>query len=182
MTTRMIATAALALTLAACGKSGNGTGNATTSSGPAAAAPSSAPAGGAKLRPGLYETAMEMTISGLPPEVAKAMAAHKTTGRSCVTAQDANRPNGDLFGGKQAQGCEQKDVVYSGGRIHGTMVCAPRGKGAAASTFTMDGRYSNDGFDVTMKIVSAVEGRSMTMEGHTIGRRVGDCPAGMKED
>ncbi|MFL6859102.1 MAG: DUF3617 domain-containing protein [Allosphingosinicella sp.] len=180
MKTRWMATAALALALGACGKNGDG-GNAAAGKGPTAAAPSSAPSGAARLRPGLYETAMEMTISGLPPEVAKAMAAHKTTGRSCVTAEDANRPNGDLFGGKQAEGCTQKDVVYGGGRIHGTMSCAPKRNGEPASSFTMDGSYSGDGFDVRMKIVTAAEGRNMVMEGHTIGRRVGDCPAGEKE-
>ncbi|MEA2999310.1 MAG: hypothetical protein QOH04_2206 [Sphingomonadales bacterium] len=188
MGTKTIAMLGLALALGACGKSGNqagGNGAARTAEAGNASAPgasASAPAvGGSKLRPGLYETAMEMKVAGLPPQVAQAMQHTKMTSRSCVTPEEANRPSGELFSGNKAEGCEAKDLAYEGGRIHGTMTCAPKHGVEGSTSITMDGSYGGESFDIRTKVVTAAQGRTMTMEGHTVGRRIGDCPAGGKE-
>jgi hypothetical protein len=184
------AAAALALSLAACGKGGTGSGQAAANgSAPAAgnasasaSTPVTAPAGeGLKLRPGRYETAMEMKVSGLPPEVAKAMTGTKMTSKSCITPEEANRPSGQMFGGDKAQGCKSQNMAYAGGRIHGSMTCPAR-NGGGASEFSMDGTYSAEAFDIRTRIVAHGAGsQAMTMEGHTVGRRIGECTGDGKD-
>jgi hypothetical protein len=191
MRTKTIAILGVALALGACGKTGGGEGNsaaAAAGSGNASATASTSGSGaassataGAKLRPGLYENTIQTSVTGLPPQIAKAMMDHKVTSRSCVTPQEASRPSGELFGGQQAQGCTTKDLAYEGGRIHGTMTCVPTAERKSAMTFTMDGTYGGESFDVRTRVETNVEGHSMVMEGRTIARRVGDCPADGKE-
>jgi hypothetical protein len=174
--TGLAATALFAL--AACGSGGSADGN-KAAGGRASASPSAA--GGVKLKPGLYETSMEMKISGLPANLAKAMQANKSDSKSCVTEEEANRPNGDLFAGEKHEGCEAKDSQFGNGRIHGTLTCTGKGNGGqGATTITMDGTYGSDNYDVRTKMVTTAQGAAMTMEGHIVGRRVGECPAGMK--
>jgi hypothetical protein len=190
MGTKTMAMLGLALALGACGKSGGdgnraaaaaGGGNASATASATGTATAPSVGGGSKLRPGLYENSVQMTVSGLPPQVAQAMMNRKVTSRSCVTPAEANRPSGDLFGGQQAQGCKAKDLAYEGGRIHGTMTCVATGTRKATSTITMDGTYGGESYDVHTRIETSAEGHAMTMEGHTVGRRIGDCPAGGKE-
>jgi hypothetical protein len=159
--------------LAACGKSGDSAGGNAAGSGGAAVA-----AGGGGIKPGMYETTTEMKMSGLPPSMAKAMEGTKTTARNCVTPEEANHPSGELFSGEKKEGCESKDNVFAAGRIRGTMVCKGKSPGQGVSTISMDGTYGSDNYDVRMAMTMSNEGREVKMEGHTVGRRVGDCPAG----
>jgi len=188
MKSHIIATAAVALALGACSKGGsgseqaaaNGAAPAAGNAGSASTPVTATAAEGLKLRPGLYETAMEMSVSGLPPEVAKRMGGTKMTSRSCITPEEANRPSGEMFGGDKAQGCKSENLAYAGGRIHGAMSCPAR-NGGGASEFSMDGTYSAEAFDIRTRIVAHGAGsQAMTMEGHTVGRRVGECKG--KED
>jgi hypothetical protein len=147
------------------------TADALTSTAPSAPAA----AEGLKLRPGLYESSTDMKIEGLPPQLAKVMNGTKMTDRSCVTPEEANRPSSELFGGKKAEGCQQKDLVYAGGRIHGVLIC-PAKSGGEASQVTMDGTYSADSFDMHTRIVTHGAGsQGMAMEGHMTAHRVGEC-------
>jgi hypothetical protein len=175
--TGLAATALFAL--AACGQSGGSAdGNKAGGSGGGSASAS----GGAKLKPGLYETSVEMKVSGLPANMAKAMEANKTNGKTCVTEEEANRPTGDLFAGEKHAGCEAKDSQFGNGRIHGTLTCSGKANGGqGTTTITMDGTYGSDHYDVNTKMTTTAQGSAMTMEGHMVGRRVGDCPADMKD-
>jgi hypothetical protein len=180
-------------TLAACskptpGRSDNAAGaNGAAADGNAAAGNTAAPAGGsapaatAQLNPGEWETAVEMKMTGMPPEVAKAMAGQKIVTRHCLTPEKAAKPSGDLFSGKPQQGCERKDWAMSGGRVHGALACKdPRG---GSSTVTMDGQYGGDSFDVRMSFAGEQGGRSITWESHSVGRRVAPaCSAATKDD
>jgi hypothetical protein len=178
----MIGLAATAcLALAGCGKSGDGGGNSAAAGGggnaSASAASPSAPAGGGgggQLRPGLYETAVELSVTGLPPAMAKAMGATKKTGRTCITPQEAARPNGDLFSGEKHKGCTYADNVFAGGQIRGSISCTGE-KGQGKMTMTMAGTYSSESFDVRTQMAVAGGGATMNMAGHSVGRRIGDC-------
>jgi hypothetical protein len=182
----------LALTLGACGKSGSqaagnaAAGNAAAPSASAsAAAPSGAAAGNIQLNPGEWETTSQMQMEGLgnlPPQAAQAMKglSRTTTTRHCLTPERARNPGGEMFSGKQQEGCSKQGFTFAGGRVQGSMTCKdPRGM---ASTVTMDGQYGGDNFDVTMKMTASGEGRNMTWSAHTIGRRIGACPAGADKD
>jgi hypothetical protein len=196
MGTKTLAVLGFALALGACGKSGNSASGNGAAAGNAAAPSATASAGtqggGAatggniQLNPGEWESTSEMTISGLgnlPPEAARAMQglSQKTTTRHCLTPEKAQHPGGDLFSGKQREGCSHEGFTFAGGRVKGSMTCKdPRGM---ASTVTMDGQYGSDNFEVTMKMTASGEGRAMTWNAHTVGRRIGACPpGGDKED
>jgi hypothetical protein len=193
MGTKTMAVLGLALALGACGKSGSqASGNAAASGNSASASASAGTqsggtaAGNIQLNPGEWETTSQIAMSGLgnlPPQAAQAMKglSQKVTTRHCLTPERARNPGGDLFSGKQQEGCSRQGFTFAGGRVQGSMTCKdPRGM---ASTVTMDGQYGGDSFDVTMKMTASGEGRGMTWSSHTIGRRVGACPAGAdKED
>jgi hypothetical protein len=170
--------AGLALALVACGKSGeqNGGNQSAAAKGPGG----SAPAVQMKLNPGLWETNVEMAVSGLPANVAAMMKGTKVTTRSCVTQEEASRPSGEIFAGKQRDGCTYSDYSVSGGRIHGKMSCTGN-NGQGAMTMVMDGKYGGDSFDVTMNVDTKAAGQSMAIGSHTTGRRIGACSAADKE-
>lgn len=170
------AAAGTVLALAACGKSGE-----QASGNQAGKAPASAPhAVALKLNPGLWETDVEMAMSGGPANLAGMMKGTKITTRSCITQEQASRPSGEIFAGKERNGCTYSDYSVSDGRIHGKMSCTGE-SGRGAMTMVMDGKYGGDSFDVAMKVDTSAAGQSMAIGTHTIGRRVGECPSDMKK-
>jgi hypothetical protein len=191
MTTRTAMAAAALVALAACGKSGqqsqsNGSGGngSATATAPAQGGGSAPPAAAARsrLNPGQWEVTVEMAMNGMPADVARMMKGTKVTSRSCITPEEANRPNGNIFAGQKANGCTYQDFAVTGGRIHGTMSCAGESGRGGHMTMTMDGSYGGDSFDVRTKMdATGGQGTAMSVDSRTVGRRIGDCPAGMKE-
>ena len=133
-----------------------------------------------KLSPGLWETSVEMAISGLPANLAAFTKGAKLTTRSCITEEQASRPSGEIFAGKQRNGCTYSDYSVSDGRIHGKVTCNEQ-NGRGPMTMVMDGKYGGDSFDVTMSVDTSVAGQTVAAGSHTIGRRIGECPANMKK-
>jgi major membrane immunogen (membrane-anchored lipoprotein) len=175
MGTRVILAATAAIALAACGGSDKGDGN-------QAAGTQSAAAGGASgmnLNPGQWETTVEMKPGKVPgmPAGMGSIAMPKTTVQTCMTAEDAKGPKGDMFTGKKDGNCTNRDFSMSGGRLRGTVTCSAEGQGGE-TVMVMDGRYSPDSFDVTMKVSGKAGGAPFDMEMHSTGRRIGECPAG----
>lgn len=163
---------------AAAGDNASAGGNATETA--SAATPSGGPGQRMKLDPGQWEITVETKMSGegLPPEVASAMAASKSTTRTCITREEAEKPDGNILAGEQKNGCTAKDFSMENGRVRGTMSC-PGQNGAGAMTMTMDGQYGGTSFDIRNKMEMSGTGASgMTIEAHSVGKRVGDCPAG----
>lgn len=180
--------AAACLGLAACGggdgnSSGSSSGNAAASgadAGSASASGAGAAGTGAKLTPGLYETTAEMKIGGLPEGMAKAMEPSQEKKRQCITPEEASKGSADLFSTKD-ENCQQKDVVFAGGRIHGTLTCRGKEGGEGASTVTIDGTYSSTGYDVRSQMSVQAGGKPMTIDAHLVGRRVGECTGSEEE-
>ncbi len=166
MKTQMLMTAA-ALALAACGssdKSGGGS--------------------GVSLQPGEWEMKMEVVdvkAEGLPAGMADGMkkSASSTT-KTCMTPEEAKGPKGDIFAGDKSGSCKSEGFKWEGGRIQGKTTCPGQG-GTGQTVMTMDGRYSPQSIDMTMKSETDLMGKPMTMEMRVSGKRVGECPAATKE-
>lgn len=186
--------AAMVAALASCskptpGRSDKSGGNAVRGNA-AATAPATASSAGTPgrnpLNPGEWETSVEVKMAGLPanlpPEAAKAMHGMKMVTRHCLTPEEAAKPSGDVFSGKDQKNCTRQDWTMSGGRLHGALVCKGSGSGTT-TTMALDGQYGGDSFDVTMVMTGDHGGQSMHMESHSVGRRVADvCSAASKND
>jgi hypothetical protein len=157
--------------------SGGGQGSASPS-GASQGSASASGAGAATITPGLYETSVSVNVGGLPETLAKSMQGSVEKQQDCVTPEEAAKGSADLFG-KKDDNCQSKDVVFAGGRIHGTLVCRGKGgEGEGAATITLDGSYTSTGYDVTANMVTQAGGKKMTVETRVVGRRVGECKAG----
>ncbi len=194
MKTRLILGAA-ALALAACGSSGGdkgasaGNGSAGGESGGEASAAGSggsgsgsAAASAVNLQPGEWEMNMQVVnvkVEGLPEGVADAMKKEGKASRTCMTEEEAKGPKADMFTKDNAGNCKSENFSWSGGRIQGRTVCEGQG-GAGKTVMTMDGRYSAQSIDMTMKSETDMMGKGMTMEMRLSGKRVGECTAATK--
>lgn len=176
MKTHLILSAAV-LVLAACGKPGGGNES-------SAAAGGGGSGGGISLQPGEWEMKTEVVnvaAEGLPAGMAEGMkkTASSTT-RTCMTPEEAKGPKGDLFAGDKSGNCKSEGFSWAGGRISGKTVCTGQG-GAGKTEMTMDGTYSAQNMDMTMKSKTDLGGKAMTMEMRVSGRRLGECSAAAKE-
>lgn len=177
MKTHLILSAAV-LVLAACGKSGGG-----NESSAAAGGGGSASASGVNLQPGEWEMKTEVVnvaAEGLPAGIAEGMKAQaSSTTKTCMTPEEAKGPKGDIFAGKDSN-CKSENFSWSGGAIKGKTVCTGQG-GAGRTEMEMDGKYSAQSIDMTMKSKTDLAGKAMTMEMRVQGRRIGECSAATKE-
>lgn len=176
MKTHLILSAAV-LVLAACGKSGGGNESSAAGGG------GSASASGVNLQPGEWEMKTEVVnvaAEGLPAGIAEGMKAQaSSTTKTCMTPEEAKGPKGDIFAGKDSN-CKSENFSWSGGTIKGKTVCTGQG-GAGRTEMEMDGKYSAQSIDMTMKSKTDLAGKAMTMEMRVSGRRVGECSAATKE-
>jgi hypothetical protein len=197
MKTRLILGAA-ALALAACGSSGgdkaDGAGNRSTASESGGSAASGTGGGGGpggsggsggevNLQPGEWEMNMEVVnvkVEGLPEGVADAMKKEGKASRTCMTEEEAKGPKADMFTKDNPGNCKSEGFSWSGGRIQGKTTCEGQG-GAGKTQMTMDGRYTPQSIDMTMKSETDMMGKAMTMEMRLSGKRVGECTAATKE-
>ncbi|HEX9965626.1 MAG TPA: DUF3617 domain-containing protein [Allosphingosinicella sp.] len=187
MKTRLVLGAA-ALALAACGSSGGDKGGSGGNGSTAAAAGSggsgSESGSGVNLQPGEWEMKMDVVnvkVDGLPEGVADAMKKEggKAT-RDCMTEEEAKGPKPDMFTKDNPANCKTEGFSWSGGRIQGKTTCTGQ-NGAGKTQMTMDGRYTAQSIDMTMKSETDMMGKAMTMEMRLTGRRVGECTAATKE-
>ena len=134
-------------------------------------------------QPGEWEMKTEVVnvkAEGMPPGMAEGMkqSASSTT-RTCMSAEDAKGPKGDLFTGDKSGNCKSEGFSWAGGKISGKTTCGTDSSGR--TVMTMDGQYSPQSIDMTIKSATNVAGREVAMEMRMSGRRVGECSAGAKE-
>lgn len=177
MKTKLMMTAA-ALALAACGSSDKGGGNGT-----AAAEGGGGSASGVSLQPGEWEMKMEVVdvkADGLPAGMAEGMKkSASSTSKTCMTPEEAKGPKGDIFAGDKSGNCKSEGFKWADGRIEGKTTCPGQG-GTGQTVMTMNGSYSPQSIDMTMKTETDLMGKPMTMEMRVSGKRVGECSAGTK--
>lgn len=132
------------------------------------------------VRPGKWlstVTIEEMTIPGMPPELAAKMK-ERTAAReveTCLTPEQANKPKEDFFAGVD-KSCRYDHFEMDDGKIEATMRCS---KDQVVQTMTMSGNYSPDHYQMSMasKMDGAGPQSGMTMKMKVDARRVGDCDA-----
>jgi hypothetical protein len=168
---------AVLLALAACGGAGKKDEAKTDRSGAPAA---SAGAVATQLNPGEWEMTIDssaMAIPGMPADALKAMKDTKVTHRQCITPEEARRPTADTFGGKNRGDCKQTEFTMAGGSLHAVTSCSGAG-GKGGTTITTDGQFGGDSLDMRSKMSTDTGRGVMTVEGHVVGRRIGECKAG----
>lgn len=130
------------------------------------------------VSPGKWQlrmTIQDMSIPGMPPEMAQHMKSAMGQGRafeSCVTPEDAKRPKEKFFAGADAPNCRYDNFTMGGGKVSLLMHCDGEG---GKRTMKMDGTYGADAYHMTMASTGQVEGGTMTMTATMDGKRVGAC-------
>lgn len=174
---RPIAIASLLL-LSGCGDREGKDGNEAASEGKSETTASAG--SGVRMEPGQWEVKIEsIRVEGVPAE----MAGMFSTGEGkvdsqCITAAEIDQASAGLFAKEEIENCTQQGFAFQGGRVAGKLSCKdPSGQGGTM-TMEMDGAYGARSYDMTQKMVTSLQGQTMTIHSRTTGRRVGDCPAG----
>lgn len=136
----------------------------------------------AKLQPGQWETKVEVAeieMPGVPPAVAEQLkntmkSAAATTVTNCVTPEEAERPQGKLFGGTGNE-CRYRDFTMGGGRMKGTLVCNDAARGGSM-TMTTAGTFTATSFAIDNDMLMEGGPQAMTMKARVTGKRLGECP------
>ena len=135
------------------------------------------------FHPGQWEIKSEITafeMPGAPPEAAKLMegiARSVPTVKTCMTPEQAKRPDAGMFGGKQDGKCTYNKFELSNGHIAIEMTC--NGAADGSMHMTTNGDFSSDSYATESEVnAQGPHGQGMHMKVKASGRRVGDCPAG----
>ncbi len=137
---------------------------------------------GMKLNPGRWELTMKFTrfdIEGMPPEAKgqmQQMLGQSRTFTSCLTKEEAEKPDGSFFG-QQGEECRYDKFVMGDGKIDATMTCKGDGPdGAGQVRMSLAGTYAADTYDMTMDMNGAApNGNAMNMAMSLVSKRVGEC-------
>jgi hypothetical protein len=118
------------------------------------------------MRPGRWESTMQMQMAGSPIQ----MPEMKST--RCVTPEDAKDPTRSLPTGPEGRGnqksdCKATDYKVSGNTATWKMVCTT----PQAMTSTGEMTFGDDAYTGTMKMDSPQGPMTMKIS----GKRVGDC-------
>ena len=182
-----IMAAMAALALASC-EGQQGAGNAAANGAAAAGGNAATAAGGdagtagaamVEMRPGQWETTIEVlrlnmaNVPGMPAGMTQPLPP-PTTVRSCVTPEQARRPNADMFAGGNQAGCTYENFSMTGGRIQGVVTCNSSGT-TVRSTF--NGSFGAESMQVDSESQVSANGVTVDTASRVTGRRLGDCPA-----
>lgn len=172
----------LAFALSACSNGTDGNGDGTISREEVAEAASAI-----KLQPGQWEHKIEIVDvsvdeSKLSPEeqkflgaMMKAMVGKVTTNTSCLTEEEAAKPDAAFLAGTDKDECTYDRFDVSGGKIDAAIRCAGKENGETG-TFTMLGDYQSDSYTMAMTMdVSSPQMGVMKMKAKNSARRIGEC-------
>ena len=180
MRTIFAASACLAL-LAACSDGGADADNDGTITSEEVAA-EAASGGDITMRAGQWEHTIEFTeldMPGVPAgmqDMLKQQMGSGVTTTTCMTQEEAEKPNADFFGGEGQDNCTYEEFDRSGNKMTLRMTC-DAGNGGTAKV-AMDGEFGADSFSLSMdNTMSGGPTGDVTMKGTVSGRRLGDCPA-----
>jgi hypothetical protein len=141
---------------------------------------SSLSAAGSGMTPGKWRSSTkitEMTIPGLPPQVAQMMKGRMGQGYSvetCITPEQASRPPSEALGARKDSDCKYESFSFSGGRLNAVMVCNVKGQGQMRSI--VNGSVSGSGYTMTTDTtINNSRTGAMKVKGTVTGTRIGDC-------
>jgi Protein of unknown function (DUF3617) len=173
----MVAVVSLGVALSGCSKSPSVTAQ-NASVGEVAEKVAEVQAGGQFISPGRWESTMtirEMTVPGLPPEMAERMKAHMGQAKSfisCLTPEEVKQPEEGFFGGANS-GCRYERFSMADGKIDGVMKCSGQGM---ERTMAMSGNYSPDTYNMAVSSEGKGQGpAAMTMKMTLEAKRTGAC-------
>lgn len=92
---------------------------------------------------------------------------------NCVSPEQAKRPDGDFFTGKDSKNCRYDRFTMSGGKIDALMRC--RGEGSGEMTLKIAGTYTLESSTTHSEMVISGRDGGMTIKSLVEGRRLGDC-------
>ena len=129
------------------------------------------------IRPGkwLSEITMEdVSAPGMPDEVReqmKGMMAGRQSYESCLTPEQANRPQEDFFSGKPSEQCRYDHFRMGDGKIDAKMSCS-----GGKQVMELDGAYTPESYKMRMTTTARqAPGGDMTMRMRIDAKRVGEC-------
>jgi len=134
------------------------------------------------VRPGKWESRVQIEEFDLPGAPAEAKTAMRSmydramVSESCLTPENAKRPKEDFFAGKD-KNCRYDHFTMGDGKIDAAMKCTGEGM---AQTMTMQGSYSPDAYQMRMSMkadAGAGPPGGMTMTMRVDAKRVGECDA-----
>jgi hypothetical protein len=172
---RHLMIAASVLTLAGCGGSPEvSLKNASVEDVAKAAA---AGGSGIGMSPGRWEAKVSIDgieMPGMPAGMAEQMKGQMGQGRtfaSCLTPEQAKRPQGDFFQGEKSPDCRYDRFEMGNGTIDGVMTCTI---GGMTQTTSMKGSFGPDSYRMTAE--SSGAGKAGTKVAMTIeAKRTGAC-------
>ncbi len=136
----------------------------------------------ADIRPSPGKWVSKMTIEkieipGLPPEMQGMMKAQMgkiEESSSCLTPEEAEKPDADFFQPGADSGCKYNSFKMGGGEIEADMTCE---KGGMAQNMKMSGTYSEESYAMKVSAEGNMQGQPMSMAMAIESQRVGECDA-----
>lgn len=129
--------------------------------------------------PGRWEAKMtieKLEMPDMPPEMKdmmKKQLGSAQTFSSCLTPEQAAKPNAEFFRGSESSGCTYDKFEMGGGKIDAAMTCDQNGQ---TQNMTMNGTYSEESYDINVNVDgAAAPNQSMAMTMAISARRVGEC-------
>lgn len=136
----------------------------------------------ARFNPGQWETRIEMLSMDMPgmpgggvgKQVMDKMLGEPMTVSSCMTPEEARKPNARIFSGKGDSSCIYRNFSMAGGKLDATLVCPAEGPGGE-TVMTQTGEFTGDSF--ALQTDMKVGDSGMRMKARVTGKRTGDCAA-----
>ena len=134
------------------------------------------------IRAGKWQTKVTMEdidIPGMPVRAQEQMKSvfakqQNVTVDYCVSPEEARRPGGKFFTGKESKDCRYDRFTMSGGKVDAVMRC--QGQGSGSMTMTMTGTYTPDSSTTRSEmVISGGREGNMTMKAVAEAHRVGEC-------
>lgn len=182
MKAMILTAAASVLLLSGCGK----TGEEAEDGAPMSAEEVADKVQAVKLEPGQWETTVEILDvrmeglpEGAPAGMMNNMIGTTTTVKSCITKEQAEKPNADFLSAQKDANCSYSSFDMSGGLIKAAMTCSGKDRPGELK-LNMTGKYGSDSYEMNqeMQMAGFQQGMSMAMKSKVTGRHVGDCPQG----
>jgi Protein of unknown function (DUF3617) len=177
---------ALCLALTACGKADVELNNASVEDVVKATSKSGS------INPGQWAVSSEILavdMPGMPAKekemmaaMTKAMVGQKTVNESCISPEQAAKPNAEMFAANGGGSCTFETFTIFSGKMNAVMDCAAPGGAAGKMHLVMSGQYGGDSYDITSEIKmsgmpSGSAAGGMTITSRSSGKRSGACKA-----
>lgn len=121
---------------------------------------------------------MQQAEKAMMDRMTQAMVGQTNVSESCVTPEQAKKPDASLFAGQGQGNCQFDTFEIGGGKLNAVLSCNPGGE--AAMKMTMNGTYGGENYDLDSQIeMSGAPGMAsktaMKIKAKNSGKRIGEC-------